>query len=45
MPILLLKIVNGLSDTPLPSYVEKEELNNLREGVDYTNRYFQVTYQ
>ncbi|XP_063998444.1 protection of telomeres protein 1 isoform X6 [Pogoniulus pusillus] len=41
MPVLLLKIINGLSDMPLPSYVEKEELNNLREGVDYTNRYFQ----
>ncbi|NXF98085.1 POTE1 protein, partial [Eubucco bourcierii] len=41
MPVVLVKIVNGLSEMPLPSIIQKEELNNLQEGVDYTNKYFQ----
>ncbi|XP_054255498.1 protection of telomeres protein 1 [Indicator indicator] len=41
MPVLLLKMVNGVAETSLPSHIQKENLNNLREGVDYTNKYFQ----
>ncbi|XP_009898516.1 protection of telomeres protein 1 [Dryobates pubescens] len=43
MPVLLLKVVNGVAETPLPSHIQREDLNNLREGVDCTNKYFQGT--
>ncbi|XP_025907453.1 protection of telomeres protein 1 isoform X3 [Nothoprocta perdicaria] len=41
MPVQLLKIIKGESEVPLPSHLQKEELKHLREGIDYTNKYFQ----
>ncbi|KAM9388818.1 protection of telomeres protein 1 [Phaethornis superciliosus] len=41
MPVQLLKIVKGKSETPLPSHLQKEDIKHLREGFDYTNKYFQ----
>ncbi|XP_075002819.1 protection of telomeres protein 1 isoform X5 [Calonectris borealis] len=41
MPVQLLKIIKGKSETPLPSYLQKEDLKHLQEGFDHTNKYFQ----
>ncbi|KAM6383373.1 protection of telomeres protein 1 isoform 2-T6 [Alca torda] len=41
MPVQLLKIIKGKSETPLPSHLQKEELKHLQEGSDHTNKYFQ----
>ncbi|KAM6146508.1 protection of telomeres protein 1 isoform 2-T2 [Phoenicopterus ruber ruber] len=41
MPVQLLKIIKGKSETPLPSHLQKEDLKNLQEGFDHTNKYFQ----
>ncbi|XP_075567036.1 protection of telomeres protein 1 isoform X1 [Pelecanus crispus] len=41
MPVQLLKIIRGKSETPLPSHLQKEDLKNLQEGFDHTNKYFQ----
>ncbi|XP_039918416.1 protection of telomeres protein 1 isoform X2 [Hirundo rustica] len=41
MPVQLLKIVKGQSETPLPSHLQKENLQQLEEGCDYTNKYIQ----
>ncbi|XP_063179377.1 protection of telomeres protein 1 isoform X1 [Chroicocephalus ridibundus] len=41
MPVQLLKIIKGKSETPLPSHLQKEELKHLQEGFDHTNKYFQ----
>ncbi|XP_068787903.1 protection of telomeres protein 1 isoform X3 [Struthio camelus] len=43
MPVQLLKIIKGESETPLPSHLQKEDLKHLQEGFDYTNKYFQGT--
>ncbi|XP_025922725.1 protection of telomeres protein 1 isoform X1 [Apteryx mantelli] len=43
MPVQLLKIIKGESETPLPSHLQKEDLKCLQEGCDYTNKYFQGT--
>ncbi|KAI1239387.1 hypothetical protein IHE44_0012506 [Lamprotornis superbus] len=41
MPVQLLKIIKEQSETPLPSHLQKENLQHLQEGCDYTNRYIQ----
>ncbi|XP_030816176.1 protection of telomeres protein 1 isoform X2 [Camarhynchus parvulus] len=41
MPVQLLKIIEGQSETPLPSHLQKEDLKHLQEGCDYTNKYIQ----
>ncbi|KFP43722.1 Protection of telomeres protein 1, partial [Chlamydotis macqueenii] len=41
MPVQLLKIIKGKSETPLPSHLQKEDLKHLEEGFDHTNKYFQ----
>ncbi|KAM6419066.1 protection of telomeres protein 1 isoform 1-T2 [Pluvialis apricaria] len=41
MPVQLMKIIKGKSETPLPSHLQKEDLENLQEGFDHTNKYFQ----
>ncbi|XP_076185813.1 protection of telomeres protein 1 isoform X1 [Aptenodytes patagonicus] len=41
MPVQLLKIIKGKSEIPLPSHLQKEDLKNLQEGFDHTNKYFQ----
>ncbi|NWX12211.1 POTE1 protein, partial [Aegotheles bennettii] len=41
MPVQLLKIIKGESETPLPSHLQKEDLKHLQEGFDHTNKYFQ----
>ncbi|NWT68647.1 POTE1 protein, partial [Prunella himalayana] len=41
MPVQLLKIIEGQSEAPLPSHLQKENLKHLREGCDYTNKYIQ----
>ncbi|XP_058661141.1 protection of telomeres protein 1 isoform X1 [Ammospiza nelsoni] len=41
MPVQLLKIIEGQSETPLPSHLHKENLKHLQEGCDYTNKYIQ----
>lgn len=43
MPVQLLKIIKGKSETPLPSHLQKEDLKHLQEGFDHTNKYFQGT--
>ncbi|NXR34318.1 POTE1 protein, partial [Zosterops hypoxanthus] len=40
MPVQLLKI-KGESETPLPSHLQKENLQDLQEGCDHTNKYIQ----
>ncbi|XP_069706831.1 protection of telomeres protein 1 [Phaenicophaeus curvirostris] len=40
MPVQLLKTVNGKSETPLPSHLQKEDLKHLQEDFDHTNKYF-----
>lgn len=42
MPVQLLKIAKGQSEIALPSHLQKENLQNLREGCDNTNKYIQV---
>lgn len=42
MPVQLLKI-KGESETLLPSHLQKENLQDLQEGCDHTNKYIQVT--
>ncbi|NXE28114.1 POTE1 protein, partial [Ardeotis kori] len=42
MPVQLLKIIKGKSETPLPSHLQKEDLKHLEEGFDHTNKYFQI---
>lgn len=44
MPVQLLKIIEGKSETPLPSHLQEEDLKDLQEGLDHTNKYVQVTY-
>lgn len=44
MPVQLLKIIKGKSETPLPSHLQEEDLKDLQEGLDHTNKYVQVTY-
>ncbi|XP_005039323.1 PREDICTED: protection of telomeres protein 1 isoform X1 [Ficedula albicollis] len=41
MPVQLLKMMKGQSETPLPSHLQKENLQHLQEGRDYTNKYIQ----
>ncbi|NXR78383.1 POTE1 protein, partial [Pycnonotus jocosus] len=41
MPVQLLKIAKGQSEIPLPSHLQKENLQNLQEGCDNTNKYIQ----
>ncbi|NXL63596.1 POTE1 protein, partial [Chordeiles acutipennis] len=41
MPVQLLKIIKGKSETSLPSHLQKEDLKHLQEGFDHTNKYFQ----
>ncbi|NWR14846.1 POTE1 protein, partial [Emberiza fucata] len=41
MPVQLLKIIEGQSETPLPSHLQREDLKHLQEGCDYTNKYIQ----
>lgn len=41
MPVQLLKIIKEQSETLLPSHLQKENLQDLQEGCDYTNRYIQ----
>ncbi|KFP28559.1 Protection of telomeres protein 1 [Colius striatus] len=41
MPVQLLKIVKGKFEIPLPSHLQKQSLEHLREGFDHTNGYFQ----
>ncbi|XP_065492806.1 protection of telomeres protein 1 isoform X1 [Caloenas nicobarica] len=41
MPVQLLKIIKGKSETLLPSHLQKEDLKNLQEGFDHTNKYIQ----
>lgn len=41
MPVQLLKIIEGQSETPLPSHLQKEDLKHLQEGCDHTNKYIQ----
>ncbi|NWX58285.1 POTE1 protein, partial [Promerops cafer] len=41
MPVQLLKIIEGQSETPLPSHLQKENLQHLQEGCDHTNKYIQ----
>ncbi|NWS63550.1 POTE1 protein, partial [Chunga burmeisteri] len=41
MPVQLLRIVRGKSETPLPSHLQKEDLRHLQEHFDHTNKYFQ----
>ncbi|XP_075284237.1 protection of telomeres protein 1 isoform X4 [Opisthocomus hoazin] len=43
MPVQLLKIIEGRSETPLPSHLQKEDLKHLQEGLDHTNKYFKGT--
>ncbi|XP_008944631.1 PREDICTED: protection of telomeres protein 1 [Merops nubicus] len=40
MPVQLLKIIKGKSESPLPSHLP-EDLKHLQEGFDHTNKYFQ----
>lgn len=44
MPVQLLKIAKGQSETPLPSHWQKENLQNLQEGCDHGNKYIQVNW-
>ncbi|XP_016161219.1 PREDICTED: protection of telomeres protein 1 isoform X2 [Ficedula albicollis] len=44
MPVQLLKMMKGQSETPLPSHLQKENLQHLQEGRDYTNKYIQETF-
>ncbi|NXY83426.1 POTE1 protein, partial [Alcedo cyanopectus] len=41
MPVQLLKIMKGKSETQLPSHLQEEDLKHLQEGFDHTNKYFQ----
>ncbi|XP_049669866.1 protection of telomeres protein 1 isoform X2 [Accipiter gentilis] len=41
MPVQLLNIGKGKSETLLPRHLQKEDLKHLREGFDHTNKYFQ----
>ncbi|XP_053833643.1 protection of telomeres protein 1 isoform X2 [Vidua macroura] len=41
MPVQLLKIIEGQSEAPLPSHLQKENLKHLQEGRDHTNKYIQ----
>ncbi|XP_017673672.1 PREDICTED: protection of telomeres protein 1 isoform X2 [Lepidothrix coronata] len=41
MPVQLLKIMKEQSETPLPSHLQKEDLKDLQEGSDHTNKYIQ----
>uniref|UniRef100_A0A8C3JEA2 Protection of telomeres protein 1 n=2 Tax=Scolopacidae TaxID=8917 RepID=A0A8C3JEA2_9CHAR len=41
MPVQLLKVIKGKSEIPLPSHLQKEDLKQLQEGLDHTNKYFQ----
>ncbi|XP_031962212.1 protection of telomeres protein 1 isoform X2 [Corvus kubaryi] len=41
MPVQLMKIIKGQSETPLPSHLQKENLQHLKEGCDHTNKYVQ----
>ncbi|KAM6425170.1 protection of telomeres protein 1 [Rhynochetos jubatus] len=41
MPVQLLKIINGKAEAPLPSHLQKEDLQHLQEDLDHTNKYFQ----
>ncbi|XP_068045936.1 protection of telomeres protein 1 isoform X1 [Anomalospiza imberbis] len=41
MPVQLLKIIEGQSEIPLPSHLQKENLKHLQEGCDHTNKYIQ----
>lgn len=41
MPVQLLKIIKGRSETPLPRHLQKVDLRHLREGFDHTNKYFE----
>ncbi|XP_053799684.1 protection of telomeres protein 1 isoform X2 [Vidua chalybeata] len=41
MPVQLLKIIEGQSEAPLPSHLQKENLKHLQEGCDHTNKYIQ----
>ncbi|XP_056337756.1 protection of telomeres protein 1 isoform X1 [Oenanthe melanoleuca] len=41
MPVQLLKVMKGQSETPLPSHLQRENLQHLQEGCDYTNKYIQ----
>ncbi|XP_055663924.1 protection of telomeres protein 1 isoform X1 [Falco peregrinus] len=41
MPVQLLRIVKGESETSLPSHLQEEDLEHLQEGFDHTNKYFQ----
>ncbi|XP_032867354.1 protection of telomeres protein 1 isoform X1 [Tyto alba] len=43
MSVQLLKIINGKSETPIPSHLQKEDLRHLQEGFDHTNKYFEGT--
>ncbi|XP_010158943.1 PREDICTED: protection of telomeres protein 1-like, partial [Eurypyga helias] len=41
MPVQLLKMIDGKPETPLPSHLQREDLQHLQEGLDHTNKYFQ----
>ncbi|XP_063252856.1 protection of telomeres protein 1 [Prinia subflava] len=41
MSVQLLKLVKGQSETPLPSHLQKEDLQHLQEGCDHTNKYIE----
>ncbi|XP_015484321.1 protection of telomeres protein 1 isoform X1 [Parus major] len=41
MPVQLLKIIKGQSEIPLPSHLQKENLQHLQEGCDNANKYIQ----
>ncbi|OPJ85918.1 protection of telomeres protein 1 [Patagioenas fasciata monilis] len=43
MPVQLLRIIKEKSETPLPSHLQEEDLKDLQEGFDYTNKYVQGT--
>lgn len=38
MPVQLLKIIKGQSETPLPSHLQKENLQHLKEGCDHCKK-------
>ncbi|XP_041327493.1 protection of telomeres protein 1 isoform X1 [Pyrgilauda ruficollis] len=41
MPVQLLKIIEGQSEAPLPSHLQKEDFKHVQEGCDPTNKYIQ----
>ncbi|XP_009072587.1 PREDICTED: protection of telomeres protein 1 [Acanthisitta chloris] len=41
MPVQLLKITEGQSETPLPSHLQKKDLKHLEEGCDHADKYIQ----